>query len=296
MSFSAGTKVLLASGAAVPISQLVPDDKVLATNVKTGKTQAEPVTAVLVHHDTDLDDLRVITAHGTAVIQTTSSHLFWDPASSKWMKAGALRYGTHLPSPRGASVTALSGSVPADATAWMWDLTITADHDFYIDTIIGSVLVHNCDINNPQSKARQGQRRSKSCGITDGMMPDRPVMLEAFGGDCRTTPPTRSASCRVILRIRISLSRDRIFDLASAVSNMDRSRYWTSNGYRARSAKPPCRGLLLSVGDCHSGARKAAGPWAGNREADSGWAGRVVRTQRGLGAGDRLVGSIPANA
>ena len=52
-SFTAGTRVLLATGAAIPISQLKPGDKVLATNTKTGKTQAEPVTAVLVHHDTD---------------------------------------------------------------------------------------------------------------------------------------------------------------------------------------------------------------------------------------------------
>lgn len=52
-SFTAGTKVLLASGAAIPISQLKPDDEVLATNVKTGKTSAEPVRAMLVHHDTD---------------------------------------------------------------------------------------------------------------------------------------------------------------------------------------------------------------------------------------------------
>ncbi len=76
MSFSAGTKVLLASGVAIPISQLKPGDKVLATNVKTGKTSAEPVTAVLVHHDTDLYDLTVSTARGSVVILTTSSHLF----------------------------------------------------------------------------------------------------------------------------------------------------------------------------------------------------------------------------
>jgi hypothetical protein len=79
MSFSAATKVLLASGAAIPISKLTPGDEVLATNVRTGKTSPEPVTAVLLHHDTDRYDLTVKTAHGTAVIDTTSSHLFWNP-------------------------------------------------------------------------------------------------------------------------------------------------------------------------------------------------------------------------
>ncbi|MGH3273706.1 MAG: hypothetical protein ACRDNZ_05190, partial [Streptosporangiaceae bacterium] len=44
-----------------------------ATNVRTGKTSPEPVALVLIHHDTDLYDLRVKTSRGTSVIHT--SHL-----------------------------------------------------------------------------------------------------------------------------------------------------------------------------------------------------------------------------
>src|ERR1019366_6972906 len=62
-SFTADTRVLLANGKAVPIAQLKPGDKVLATNTRTGKTKAEPVAAVLVHHDTDLYDLEVRVGH-----------------------------------------------------------------------------------------------------------------------------------------------------------------------------------------------------------------------------------------
>lgn len=51
--------MLLADGRAVSISQLKPGEKVLATNVKTGKVQPETVQAVLVHHDSNLYDLRV---------------------------------------------------------------------------------------------------------------------------------------------------------------------------------------------------------------------------------------------
>jgi hypothetical protein len=40
-SFASDTKVLLASGRAVPISSLKPGDKVLATNTQTGKTSPE---------------------------------------------------------------------------------------------------------------------------------------------------------------------------------------------------------------------------------------------------------------
>jgi len=90
-SFTANTRVLLAPGTAVRISQIAAGDKVLATNTKTGKTQAEPVTAVLVHHDTDLYDLTIRTARGTAVIHTTRNHLFWDPSGHRWVKAAALK-------------------------------------------------------------------------------------------------------------------------------------------------------------------------------------------------------------
>ena len=77
-SFTAATKVLLASGAAIPIAGLKRGDKVLAMSVKTGKTQGEPVTAVLVNHDTDLYNLKIKAGNRTAVIHTTASHLFWD--------------------------------------------------------------------------------------------------------------------------------------------------------------------------------------------------------------------------
>ncbi|HET9082145.1 MAG TPA: LamG-like jellyroll fold domain-containing protein, partial [Trebonia sp.] len=78
-SFTAGTRVLLPNGKTVPISHLKPGDKVLAYNEKTGKDQPETVTAVLLHHDTNLYNLKIKTSSGTEVIHTTSSHLFWDP-------------------------------------------------------------------------------------------------------------------------------------------------------------------------------------------------------------------------
>jgi hypothetical protein len=51
-SFSAGTAVLLADGRKQAISTLKAGQKVLATNTATGKTTAEKIAAVLVHHDT----------------------------------------------------------------------------------------------------------------------------------------------------------------------------------------------------------------------------------------------------
>jgi hypothetical protein len=78
-SFTAGTLVLLASGKTVSISQFKTGDTVLASDTRICKDQPESVTAVMVHRDTDLYDLKVKAVSGTEVIHTTAGHLFWDP-------------------------------------------------------------------------------------------------------------------------------------------------------------------------------------------------------------------------
>jgi hypothetical protein len=99
------------------------------------------------------------------VIDTTTNHLFWVPGatgrSGRWVKAAALRYGTHLRTPAGGYATAAGGWTPKTATGWMWDLTIPGDHDFYIDTIAAPVLVHNCS--NPLENARYSAKSSNRC-------------------------------------------------------------------------------------------------------------------------------------
>ena len=142
-SFTGDTRVLLASGKAIPIAQLKPGDKVLATNTRTGKTKAEPVAAVLLHHDTDLYDLSVKVGMRTATIQTTASHLFWEQATRRWTKAAALRPGDELRTPAGPTATVLGGHTPKAGAGWMWDLTVTSDHDFYVHAA-ADILVHNC--------------------------------------------------------------------------------------------------------------------------------------------------------
>ena len=166
MSFTPDTRVLMASGETAPIAGLRPGDQVLARNVKSGKTSPERVAAVLVNHDTDLYDLQIRSGQHTAVIHTTASHLFWDPAARRWVKAASLRVGEPLQTPDGRVVTAAGGSTPKDHAGWMWDLTVPGndDHDFYVmaavDPGTGSagyaytrtwstvaafaVLVHNC--------------------------------------------------------------------------------------------------------------------------------------------------------
>jgi Pretoxin HINT domain len=161
-SFTADTKVLLASGVAIAISKLKAGDKVLATNVKTGKTQPETVAAVLVHHDTDLYDLKVTAGHRTAVIHTTASHLFWDTTTRRWVTAAAFHPGDHLRTPGRTTATAAGGYTPKQQTGSMWDLTIPTDHDFYISTVVSPVLVHNC---GPDVRFGHGVRHLAGTGL-----------------------------------------------------------------------------------------------------------------------------------
>jgi RHS repeat-associated protein len=144
-SFTADTRVLLPGGKTAPISSLKPGDKVLANNTKTGKTQPEAVTAVLVHHDTDLYNLTVKTSTGTEVIHTTSNHLFWDPSLHRWISANKLSIGERLKTPDGTLAIADGGTTPKVHDGWMWDLTVpgNGDHDFYVIIGAAGVLVHN---------------------------------------------------------------------------------------------------------------------------------------------------------
>jgi hypothetical protein len=146
-SFSASTRVLLADGKSVPISSLKVGDRVEAFDTKTGKDQVETITAVLLHHDTDLYNLTVKTDHGTAVIDTTRTHLFWDPYLKQWVAAAKLKKGQHLKTANGATVTVEGGTVPVRHDGWMWDLTVPGnnDHDFYVEVTTADVLVHNED-------------------------------------------------------------------------------------------------------------------------------------------------------
>jgi hypothetical protein len=149
-SFTADTLVALAVGGSIAIAALTIGTKVLATNTKTGKTEAKTVTKVWVNHDDDLLDLTVTSGSTTSVVHTTQHHPFWDTTRGKWIQAGQLPAGDQLRSNNGTIVTA-AGSTVKPGTTDMWDLTVAGDHDFYITVTSGSVLVHNCPTGTPKS-------------------------------------------------------------------------------------------------------------------------------------------------
>jgi hypothetical protein len=102
----------------------------------------------MVKRDTNRYDLRVKTAHKTAVIDTTRNHLFWDVTRGHWVRAGKLRLGDQLRTSNGAVAAVVGGYTPKHAVGWMWDISVPGgnDHDFYIDVATTAVLVHNCPV------------------------------------------------------------------------------------------------------------------------------------------------------
>jgi hypothetical protein len=98
----------------------------------------------MIHHDTDLYDLKIRADGRTTVVDTTSNHPVWDATSRRWVKAAALKYGAHPADPSGNTATVVGGWAPKVTAGWMWDLTIPGDHDFYVVTVAADILVRNC--------------------------------------------------------------------------------------------------------------------------------------------------------
>jgi hypothetical protein len=111
----------------------------------------------MVKRDTDKYDLTIRSGHRTAVIDTTSNHLFWDLSLDySWIPANHLKPGMHLKTPDGQAAVVVGGSVPAVHDGWMWDLTVPGDndHDFYVAVAATAVLVHNCGDGTPGYSTR----------------------------------------------------------------------------------------------------------------------------------------------
>jgi len=142
-SFTANTLVLTASGKAVPITSLKIGDQVATANTADGKKTSERVDAVLVHHDTDLYNLTIDTAHGKQIIHTTANHLIWDLTTHTWVAAAKLHHGDHLLTADATTATADTGTTPQNPQGWMWDLTVHTLHAFYVVAGDTPVLVHN---------------------------------------------------------------------------------------------------------------------------------------------------------
>lgn len=162
-SFDPRTKVLMASGVLVAISDVKVGDKVTATDTATGQTSAQPVTALHLNLDRDLVDVTVrvspsatdiqetgvgdgdrSTRGPTATLHTTAAHPFWDATSSRWVNAVGLKpHESHLIGPDGRLLSVVF-VVSAAGFKSMGDLTVANVHTYYVIAGDQAVLVHNC--------------------------------------------------------------------------------------------------------------------------------------------------------
>ncbi|MEU6402196.1 polymorphic toxin-type HINT domain-containing protein [Streptomyces sp. NPDC046985] len=145
LSFSPGTRVLMAHGKTKPIAAVKPGDRVEAGNPDTGRHQgAHTVLARFINHDDDLVDVAVRTSpHHTAVLHTTSKHPFWDDTLRTWIPAGRLKPGHDLETAANAQVRILTVR-PRPGAADMYNLTVQKLHTYYVLAGTTPVLVHNC--------------------------------------------------------------------------------------------------------------------------------------------------------
>ena len=139
--FPAGTLVATGQGK-VAIERLRVGDRVLAEDPKTGRVEAERLTAVRVQPAQPL--VRVALSDGSG-IRATANHVFWVDRGprlrgSGWLQAGRLRPGDVLR-------TASGGHVRVAAVHWnqgdapVYTLTVATDHTFFVGS--ARVLVHN---------------------------------------------------------------------------------------------------------------------------------------------------------
>lgn len=112
----------MADGSTKQLDQVMVGDKVKATDPATGKTSGRTVIKVWINHDTDLMD----------VTATTNT----------WTEARHLKPGDRLRTSDGRAAT-VAATVVVSGDRDMWDLTVAADHDFYVATPVADVLVHN---------------------------------------------------------------------------------------------------------------------------------------------------------
>ncbi|HXM56152.1 MAG TPA: polymorphic toxin-type HINT domain-containing protein, partial [Candidatus Dormibacteraeota bacterium] len=152
-SFAAGTMVLLADGRHERIEDVRPGDEVLATNPTTGRTEARPVTDVILGQGQK--QLVAISvggsgSGGTGTIVATDGHPFWLPDQHRWADARELRPGDELETASGTYVQV--GAVRTwQQSLRVFNLGVGGIHTFFVAAGAGDVLVHNCGTEPPPS-------------------------------------------------------------------------------------------------------------------------------------------------
>ncbi|MFC7531498.1 polymorphic toxin-type HINT domain-containing protein [Actinoplanes sp. GCM10030250] len=140
-SFTGNTPVLMADGTKKPIKAVRVGDRVVATDARTGRTAARPVTDLIRHGGPHA--MVAVTVQGGATVEATDRHPFYEATSGTYRGAEDLRIGDRLRTPAGGTVgvTALS---PYSEDLIAYNLTVADIHTYYVLADSTPVLVHNC--------------------------------------------------------------------------------------------------------------------------------------------------------
>jgi hypothetical protein len=164
-SFSPNTAVATPGGAR-PIAGLQVGEQVLAYNQRTGTVGPYPITAVWVHEDPRIVELRI----DGETLQTTPDHPFFTLRG--WQPAAALTPGQLVRNADGEYAPVQQSRV--DATpAIMYNLSVAEANTFFVGA--GRWLVHNdCFLPDPgdiQNAAGRSAATSMRNSITDHLTP-----------------------------------------------------------------------------------------------------------------------------
>jgi hypothetical protein len=133
----------MADGTTKPIEAVRIGDSVMSRNEQSGKTEAEPVSAVIRHGNTPT--LTLALSDGDRVV-TTAPHPFY-VIGKGFTEARSLRAGEAIASRAGepATITAI------DHTAAMpvYNLTVDSDHTYFVGEAGGGLWVHNTWCGSP---------------------------------------------------------------------------------------------------------------------------------------------------
>ncbi|GAA0980631.1 hypothetical protein GCM10009555_047460 [Acrocarpospora macrocephala] len=148
-SFVPGTQVLMADGTRKPLEQVQIGDQVVATDPISGQTTAQPVIDVITGQgEKNLVQITIDAEgdndHQTDVIVATDSHPFWAADQGRWFNASSLTPGMQLRTSAGtpAQITFVTSQTVSDQR--VHNLSVNADHTYYVAVGWADVLVHNC--------------------------------------------------------------------------------------------------------------------------------------------------------
>ncbi|MFE9404826.1 polymorphic toxin-type HINT domain-containing protein [Streptomyces sp. NPDC006530] len=121
----------------------------LATNPGTGRTEAKPVSGLVVGSgQKDLVEITVDTdgPTGTAIgtVTATDGHPFWVADKHRWLEAKAIKVGDRLRTDNGELREVVNTRAWSE-TRTVHNLTVADFHTYYVGAGNATVLVHNAN-------------------------------------------------------------------------------------------------------------------------------------------------------